>query len=279
LFLEAVFAHEGAMKTLLALVFTAIALTFPSAGALAASTEWIEEEGARIRLVAAEPGAGDAQIRAALQIELKEGWKTYWRDPGDAGVPPQISVTGEGISGFELHYPAPDRFDDGKSVWAGYKHMVAFPLTLQVTAGKPSYALDVKSFLGICQEICVPVQSQFSLEVPQAKASSEEQALVSLFFDALPAPATAEFGIAKMNRAGEGIEIEMNAPAESGPVELFLAADGYMFAPPRSVSEDGGIRRFAAKIIFAPKKADAQVFYTVKSAKGAISGTAALPAN
>jgi DsbC/DsbD-like thiol-disulfide interchange protein len=268
------------MKYIFIAVLASSFCALPIQGAGAAATDWIEEEGARIRLIAAEPALGDTEIRAALQIELKDGWKTYWRDPGDAGVPPQISVTGENISGFELSYPAPDRFDDGKSVWAGYKHMVAFPLVLKVSADHAQYALEAKSFLGICQDICVPVQSEFSLEVPQAKASTEDQALVASFFDALPAPATPEFGMVKLERAGEGVQIEMNAPADAGAVELFLAADGYMFGPPKAVSDAGTARRLASKIIFAPKQTGAaEVFYTIKSAKGAVSGTAALPAS
>jgi DsbC/DsbD-like thiol-disulfide interchange protein len=267
------------MKKVLTALLALHLWAIPIQGANAAATAWVEEEGARIRFVAAEPAAGDTQIRAALQVELKDGWKTYWRDPGDAGVPPQISVTGEGISGFELRYPAPDRFDDGKSVWAGYKHMVAFPLVLKVSADSTKYALEAKSFLGICQDICVPVQSKFSLAVPQAKASTEDQALVAALFDALPASATPEFGVAKLDRAGEGVEIELRAPADAGEVELFLAADGYMFSPPKVISEKGAIRRLAAKIVFAPKQAARDVFYTIKSAKGAVSGTAALPAS
>ncbi len=268
------------MKYLLIASLAACFSPLPAQGALAAATDWIEEEGARIRFIVAEPAAGDTEIRAALQIELKDGWKTYWRDPGDAGVPPQISVSGAGISGSELRYPAPDRFDDGKSVWAGYKHMVAFPIVLNLAADLPSFALEAKSFLGICQDICVPVQSEFSLEVPQAKASTEDQALVASFFEALPAPATPAFGVVKLESAGEGVEIELKAPADAGQVELFLAADGYMFGAPKAVSNDGATRRLAAKIVFAPKQTGAaDIFYTIKSAKGAVSGTAALPAS
>jgi len=245
----------------------------------AAATDWVEETGARIRLVAAEPAAGDTQIKAALQIELKEGWKTYWRDPGDAGVPPQISVAGEGIAGVEVHYPAPDRFNDGKSAWAGYKHMVAFPLTLNISEDKPVFPIKASSFLGICEDICIPVQSEFALDVPQARGSTADQALVTSFFDVLPKSAVADFKVASLSNSASQVGIDLTAPESEAPFEIFLAADGYMFGVPKLVSQTGNSLRYAAKVIFAPKNGTGtNVFYTVKSAKRAVSGTVPLTA-
>jgi DsbC/DsbD-like thiol-disulfide interchange protein len=262
---------NNAAVALLCLIF-AVA---PAGGAQAAATDWVEETGARIRLVAAEPAPGDTEIKAALQIELKDGWKTYWRDPGDAGVPPQISVAGEGISGFEMHYPAPERFDDGKSVWAGYKRMVAFPLTLKIAGEMPVFALKATSFLGICEDICIPVQNEFALDVPLATASTADQALVASFFDGLPAPASDQFKVTGLEMDGGNVEIELTAPQDAGPLELFLAADGYMFGVPNPAP--GASSTYAAKIIFAPKDSTgADVFYTIKSSTGTVSGTVPL---
>jgi DsbC/DsbD-like thiol-disulfide interchange protein len=263
--------------------FFAIFVVFFSAstmsGAQAAATEWVEEAGARIRLLVAEPEAGDTEIKAALQVELKDGWKTYWRDPGDAGVPPQISVTGEGITGFEVLYPAPDRFDDGKSIWAGYKHMVAFPLTLKISGDKPVFPIKASSFLGICEDICIPVQNEFGLDVRQAQGSTADQALVKSFFDVLPASAVADFKISGLKKSAGQVEIDLTAPESAAPFEVFLAADGYMFGVPELVSQTSNSLRYAAKVIFEPKNAtDADVYYTVKSAGRAVSGTVLLAA-
>jgi DsbC/DsbD-like thiol-disulfide interchange protein len=264
---------ENARTALLAATFCVCL----GGGAKAAATDWVEETGARIRLVAAEPSAGDTQIRAALEIELKDGWKTYWRDPGDAGVPPQISVTGRGISGFQLHYPAPERFDDGKSIWAGYKHMVAFPLTLKIAGDMAVFPVKASSFLGICDDICVPVQNEFVLDVPQASGSTADQTLVASYFNALPAAASETFKIGGLTMTGPDVKIDLVAAGEDAPYELFLAADGYMFGVPKLVSATGTSLQYSARIIFAPKNTSgADVFYTIKSANGAVSGTVPL---
>ncbi len=63
-----------------------------------------------------------------LEIDLKPGWKTYWRDPGDAGVPPTLDASASSnIASAELSFPAPQRFDDGFAIWAGYKEPVGIP--------------------------------------------------------------------------------------------------------------------------------------------------------
>src|SRR5262245_54788615 len=75
-------------------LFASIAAVSALAGpALAASSDWYQAEGAAVRLLAS--GAPDEQgvLKGALQIELKPGWKTYWQDPGDAGVPPSLDVS------------------------------------------------------------------------------------------------------------------------------------------------------------------------------------------
>ncbi len=60
----------------------------PARRRIASSSDWFETEGARIRLVTTGKPAADGKLKGMLDIELKPGWKTYWRDPGDAGVPP-----------------------------------------------------------------------------------------------------------------------------------------------------------------------------------------------
>jgi DsbC/DsbD-like thiol-disulfide interchange protein len=260
------------MKTVLGLL---LALAAPSA-ASAASTDWIDEEGARIRLVAAEPAPDASEIRAALVVELKPGWKTYWRDPGGSGVPPQISFDpSSGVAGFTLSYPAPDRVADGQSVWAGYKHPVAFPLTLKLAkAGAGN--IKASAFLGICEEICIPVQVEFALNVPVAIGSTSDQALVQAAFDALPKDANASFGLTNLAYQPKALEIEVAAPLADAPPELFIAADRFLFGVPKLTASLKDKSRYIVPIIFAPKTAkieDTEVYYTIKSGGMAVSGS------
>ena len=251
--------------------------------AYAAATEWNEQDGARIRLIVAEPAPDATEIRAALQVELKPGWKTYWRDPGDAGVPPQINFEGSSnIASFSMAYPAPDRFDDGKSVWAGYQHPVSFPLTLKLTKAGALTRINASSFLGICDEICVPVQVNFALDVPVATGSTGDAALVGSLFDALPKAASPNFQISKALQKGSILEFELIAPVSDKSPEVFLAADGFMFGAPKLIASLKETSRYSAAIVFAPTNAkleDLDIHYTVKSGAMAMSGETRVLAN
>ncbi len=268
------------MKNVIGLFLALAAL--PNA-ASAAATDWIDQDGARIRLVAAEPAPDAAEIRAALVVELKPGWKTYWRDPGDAGVPPQFTLTGgTNVSAARLDFPAPDRFTEGESHSTGYKHPVAFPITLSLqTAGKPS-AVKAGAFLGICEEICVPVQVEFSLDVPVAVGSTADQALVQAAFDALPKPGNASFGLTGLSYQPKALDIEIAAPPSAQPPELFVAAAGFQFGAPKFTAALKDKSRYSVPILFAPKTVkieDTPLFYTLKTGGMAVSGEVPARAN
>jgi DsbC/DsbD-like thiol-disulfide interchange protein len=268
------------MKNLLALFITLFAL--PDI-ANAAATDWIEEDGARIRLVAAEPAPDAAEIRAALVVELKPGWKTYWRDPGDAGVPPQFNLAGgSNVTAARLDYPAPDRYVEGESKSIGYKHPVSFPIIFTLkTPGTPS-AIKATAFLGICEEICVPVQAEFSLDVPVAVGSTADQTLVQAAFEALPKGANASFGLTNLAYQPKALEIEVAAPSSDAPPELFIAADRFLFGVPKLTATLKEKSRFNVPIVFAPKTAmieDTEVHYTIKSGGMAVSGLVPARAN
>jgi DsbC/DsbD-like thiol-disulfide interchange protein len=262
-------------------LFLAFAI-LPSS-AFAAATQWIEEDGARIRLVAAEPAPDAAEIRAALVVELKPGWKTYWRDPGDAGVPPQFNLQGgANVSAARLDFPAPDRFEEGAAKSIGYKHPVSFPLTFALqTPGAPS-VIKATAFLGICEEICVPVQIEFSLDVQAALGSTPDQALVQAAFDALPKQANAGFGLTSLSYQPRALEVEIAAPPSAQPPELFVAAAGFQFGTPKFSAALKEKSRYVVPVIFAPKSAmieDAEVHYTIKSGGMSVSGMAPARAN
>jgi DsbC/DsbD-like thiol-disulfide interchange protein len=254
-----------------------LAAAMPPAAARAAATHWIDEDGARIRLVAAEPAPDAAEIRAALVVELKPGWKTYWRDPGDAGVPPQFNlVGGTNVSAARLEFPAPERFEEGASKTIGYRQPVAFPLTFSLqTPGKPS-AIKATAFLGVCEEICVPVQVEFSLDVAPAAASTPDQGLVQAAFDALPKRGNASFGLTSLSYQPKALEIEIAAPPSAQPPELFAAAAGFQFGTPKLTAALKEKSRFTVPIIFAPKATrieDTEMYYILKSGGMAVSGS------
>ena len=268
------------MKPVIGLFLALFALP---AAAHAASTDWIEQEGARIRLVAGEPAPEALDIRAALVVELKPGWKTYWRDPGDAGVPPQFTLTGaDNVHFSTLEFPAPERFEEGAAKSIGYTRPVTFPLTLALqTPGSPS-VIKATAFLGICDDICIPVQVEFALDVPVAVGSTADQALVQAAFDALPKAASASFGLTSLSYQPKALAIEIAAPPAGQPPELYVAAAGFQFGKPVFSAALKEKSRYSVPIIFAPKSArieDMEVHYTIKSGGMAVSGAVPPRAN
>ena len=85
----------------------ALFLAFAASPADAAMSEWQDMGGGRARLVA-ELDPASNRIAAAIEIELNDGWKTYWRQPGASGIPPILDFSrSAGFEPGELQLPAP----------------------------------------------------------------------------------------------------------------------------------------------------------------------------
>ena len=257
----------------------ALALSFFLAAlpAHAASSAWFETEGGRIRLVTTGSPAADGTLRAALQIDLAPGWKTYWHDPGDAGVPPQITFpASSGVTTAEIGYPAPRRFDDGASHWAGYEQPIALALTLHAAPGTVLKELEADVFLGICQSICVPVQAKLTLDPSRNADDMFDRATVNAAFDSLPAEASSTFGVSNTRIEGDMLIVDAAAPSLD-KLKLFLASDGgFQFGKPKR--ENGGAR-FIVPLLARPQDpaASATIAYTLSHGDEAVEGAFTLP--
>lgn len=245
--------------------------------ATAASSEWISSGATRMRIVVAEPQSGSRAVRAALQVDLAPGWKTYWQDPGDAGVPLELDLTGsQNLTLKAIAYPAPDRFDDGVTVWAGYQEPVQFALEMERGNANASSSLTANIFIGICEKICVPFQANLVVNFTDATSSNSDQVAVEAAFHALPKKADKEFGVISMARASGVLEIVTNLVDTAKTPELFLAGhNGWQFGVPKVKSSSAKTITFEASIYFQPEE-NAQplvsVDYTLVSKSGAVSG-------
>ncbi|MFC2970399.1 protein-disulfide reductase DsbD domain-containing protein [Acidimangrovimonas pyrenivorans] len=108
----------------------------------------------------------DGQRMAALHLRLADGWKTYWRAPGEAGIPPVFDWSGStNLASARVIWPQPHVFDAGGMRSIGYKHDVVLPI--EVTAADPSkpVALKAKVDIGVCRDICVPVALNLSADL------------------------------------------------------------------------------------------------------------------
>jgi DsbC/DsbD-like thiol-disulfide interchange protein len=138
------------------------------------ASPWVDLHKARVRLV-----AGARQTRsylAGVEITLADEWKTYWRNPGDAGVPPIFDWMGStNVASIKTLYPAPSRIPESAAETIGYKGAVLFPVVVTPQdVGKP---VELKLLLefGICREICIPAQAMLSLTIPAEALASKEQ--------------------------------------------------------------------------------------------------------
>ncbi|MCV0405656.1 MAG: hypothetical protein K5872_05445 [Rhizobiaceae bacterium] len=221
-------------------------LTLAASPALAGASAWYKTDGGGVRLVTSQV-AGD-RVKAALEIELKPGWKTYWRDPGDAGIAPSVSVPGAVV---EIDYPVPRRFSDGVSSFAGYEQRGVLPLTI---VGAPAQ-FEANAFLGICREICIPVAA--SLEVDASRATAAERGIVEAAFSSVPGPVDEDELQADVTIDGKTVTLATNVPArEEANAQLFVAApSGWAFSPPKAAASHGRLS-FAFDIVWKPETAE-----------------------
>lgn len=133
------------------------------------ASPWHDGYNSRVRLVATTvERAGSRRVMLGVELELAEGWKTYWRNPGDSGgVPPNFEwKESQNLKHAEVRYPAPSRLDDKSGDAIGYKRHVVYPI--EIAASDSSKPIQVKLVLeyGICLDICVPAEATLELVVP-----------------------------------------------------------------------------------------------------------------
>lgn len=94
---------------------------------------------------------------SAIQLTLAPGWKTYWRAPGDAGIPPEFDWRGSrNLGGVSVSWPAPMVFEQNGMRSVGYSNQVILPLAIAPQqAGKP-VEINLHMDIGVCKDICVP---------------------------------------------------------------------------------------------------------------------------
>lgn len=108
---------------------------------------------------------------AALRVELAPGWKTYWRAPGDAGIPPQFGWDGaENIADVAFHWPVPEVFDLNGTRTIGFANELVLPI--EVTPRDPNAPIHMtgKLVLGVCEDICVPLNVMLNATLPSPGA-------------------------------------------------------------------------------------------------------------
>lgn len=125
-------------------------------------SDWVAGDHARVRLIDAGP-AGSGRL-AGLQIQLDGNYLTYWRTPGEAGLPPTPDFSqSENLASATLRFPAPGRFDEGGAEAFGYKDEVVFPIAISPQDPDRSVTLAVALSFAVCGALCLPASATVRL--------------------------------------------------------------------------------------------------------------------
>jgi DsbC/DsbD-like thiol-disulfide interchange protein len=109
----------------------------------------------------------DGTLMAAIQIELAPGWKTYWRTPGEAGIPPSFDWSGsQNVAGVTLHWPTPEVFSVSGMRSIGYHDQLILPVEVTLAEDNAPVRLSASIDLGICKDICIPAHVTVSGNLP-----------------------------------------------------------------------------------------------------------------
>ena len=110
---------------------------------------------------------GDVWL-AGVEITLDPGFKTYWRNPGDSGLPPRFDWTGsENLAGAEIRWPAPSRHEDAAGTIHVYGKKVVFPILVRAAAKDKPVRLALSAEYGVCKEICIPARADLTLDLTE----------------------------------------------------------------------------------------------------------------
>jgi DsbC/DsbD-like thiol-disulfide interchange protein len=231
----------------------ALALAVPAA-AHAVRSEWVDADAAKMRVLLAGPR--EDGLAGGIEFALEPGWYTYWKNPGEAGVPPMFDFSGsKNVADVAVLYPAPERYDDGTSVSLIYRDEVVFPLT--VTPARPGepVTLSVEAAFGVCSKVCVPTRaSAAAMLPPAAPRDALSEALLERFLARVPKPAEpGRFEVESAELVDEALLIDVRMP-DSAYSDLFAdPPEGWYIGQPAFVSRSDGVSRYRLSLAGRPK--------------------------
>jgi DsbC/DsbD-like thiol-disulfide interchange protein len=214
------------------------------------SSPWQKDGHSAVRLLAGSRSG--AVLLGGIAFQLQPGWHTYWRTPGDSGVPPRIDFSkSENIEAVTILWPAPIKFEDGAGgISLGYQKQVVLPLRIVAKNTVKPVTLRADINYAVCEKLCIPVEA--SAELAFTSVASTEDSALSAALDTVPKPATVgdpnPLTIRDVRRDGKiGVLVDVAAP-DSTEVNLFVEGPTPDWAlPVPKLLEHGppGVKRFA----------------------------------
>ena len=253
------FAASRLVYLLSALAAASLFCAASPAAMAADASPWHDDMQSAARLIAARVlnESGGRVFRAGVEIKLKEGWKTYWRYPGDSGVPPALDFSAsQNVKAVTVRYPAPTRFPDGAGGNSiGYKGDVILPLRVVPQDASKPVTLRLKLDYAACEKLCVPAEAKLELMLSGAE-SANETALASAEAHVPKPAAVGDSGTpairAVRREAGSGKpRIVVDVAAAGVPATLFAEGPTAQWALPLPEPVAGapaGLQRFTFEL-------------------------------
>jgi DsbC/DsbD-like thiol-disulfide interchange protein len=248
----------GRAGDLVRLAAAVCVLLWTAGGALAGDdvSSWDGDARSSARLIAGSQLKDDV-LRAGVEVRLKSGWHTYWRYPGDAGVPPRFDFAGsQNVKDVQVLWPAPLRIDEAGSSAIGYVGQVIFPLHVVAQDAAKPVVLRVKLDYAICEKLCVPAEAKIELPLDK-RLASRDATLVAAEAQVPNRVALGEgdaLTIRKVRREAakplDRVIVDVAAPAGE-PLVLFAEGPTPQWALPLPDKIDGappGLQRFAFEL-------------------------------
>ena len=228
--------------------------------------------------------APDGSRIAALKIELDHGWKTYWRSPGDAGVPPVIDFAGsDNVAKVQVIWPAPQVFDQNGLRTVGYHDEMILPL--EITPADPAKPVTLSAGLdmGICHDVCVPVSLELGADLA-GPGTPDPEIRAALNAVPLRQPGLAHCTVEPI-ADGMRVKAAIDLPEAAGEIALFELRSTPMWVSDSEAERQGNTLLASAEFVpdsgkpFPLDQTDLRI--TVLSEAGAIEidGCPATPAN
>src|SRR6202048_5170104 len=225
------------------------------------ASPWQRDGHSAVRLLAGSRSG--AVLMGGIAFQLEPGWKTYWRTPGDSGVPPRFDFSkSENIEAVTVLWPAPTKFDDGAGGHSlGYHNQVVLPLRIVAKSADKPVTLRADINYAVCEKLCIPVQANAELSITSV-ASTEDSALFAAL-DTVPKPANVgapnPLTIRDVKRDGKPpVLVDVVSP-DAREVSLFVEGptpDWALPVPKLLEHSPPGVKRFAFELDGLPPGTD-----------------------
>jgi DsbC/DsbD-like thiol-disulfide interchange protein len=227
------------------------------------ASPWQRDGHSAVRLLAGSRSG--AVLLGGVAFQLQPGWKTYWRTPGDSGVPPRFDFSkSENIEAVTVLWPAPSKFADGAGGHSmGYRDQVVLPLRIVAKNADKPVTLRADISYAVCEKLCIPVEAK--AELPFTSVASTEDSALFAALDTVPKPANVgdpnPLTIRDVKRNGQSSVLVDVVSPDAREVNLFVEGPTPDWALPVPTLLDRGpqeVRRFGFELDGLPPGANPQ---------------------